>query len=703
MNPPPATAPAVARRRGRAGLPALRRRLGQGCARRARRPPTRAQRTDAADEEPASRAAAAVAVRPASSRRARARRRGRSRLRRAQPAAGAAGRRRPASPPRDSAPAAPTPPPPIAGADAPPPAIDRAAARRRRGARGGSQPGASRSSGSSQRARRRVPRRTSQAAEDLLRAPSRRARRCATCSKAVLRRPRPSSERREPAVRAGHRLPPARRRGPAHGHARPALALVQVTLDAERLDGRGGGGPRRRRHRRRAPSTPGTGSATRSCARTATARRLEALRAALDIRGRHERPRSAGAHPEGAWPTSAAWPSSSVSHFHVRYDGEEHEAVGREILRALERHYATLASALDYQPADTITVILFTREGYYNASGAPRLVGRRLRRHRRPHPHPHRRPHHQPHADMDGTLIHELTHAFVADRTRGVAPRDDPRGPGPVHGGQAPRVRCSRASSSGPGRRAHRRRGRLLPGRAVVRGVPDREPRPGRHERPAQGHGRDGQRGRGLPPGPRHAATRRGAGLGRAPPAARQRPAQPAASAAASNAARRASGSEVERQAGARSQSPAARPQREEHAHVGGQHRLQRPPPAARGSSRGGPCARAGRPGCTSWSLPIRARSLARASATSRPPRRSTRPWLQRLRARPDAALGHGVDLLVRLLPALGRLASRSPGRTRPSASGLRAAPRPSRAGTRRTGRRAAPRVRISLVMPSLS
>jgi hypothetical protein len=25
---------------------------------------------------------------------------------------------------------------------------------------------------------------------------------------------------------------------------------------------------------------------------------------------------------------------------------------------------------------------------------------------------------------MDGTLIHELTHAFVADRSRGVAPRD---------------------------------------------------------------------------------------------------------------------------------------------------------------------------------------------------------------------------------------------------------------------------------------
>jgi hypothetical protein len=32
-----------------------------------------------------------------------------------------------------------------------------------------------------------------------------------------------------------------------------------------------------------------------------------------------------------------------LSHFNVRYDGGEHEAVGREILRALEQHYATLA------------------------------------------------------------------------------------------------------------------------------------------------------------------------------------------------------------------------------------------------------------------------------------------------------------------------------------------------------------------------
>jgi hypothetical protein len=113
-----------------------------------------------------------------------------------------------------------------------------------------------------------------------------------------------------------------------------------------------------------------------------------------------------------------------LSHFHVRYDGEAHEAVGREILRALERHFATLAGSLDHQPTATIPVILFTREGYYTSSGVPAWAGGHFDlldgRIRVPigglgaglTP------------DMDNTLIHELTHAFVHDRTRGTAPRE---------------------------------------------------------------------------------------------------------------------------------------------------------------------------------------------------------------------------------------------------------------------------------------
>ena len=114
----------------------------------------------------------------------------------------------------------------------------------------------------------------------------------------------------------------------------------------------------------------------------------------------------------------------TLSHFNVRYDGEAHESVGHEILRTLERHYATLVGSLDHQPASAISVVLYTNQAYYDASGAPAWSGGAFDtldgRIRVPiggltaslTP------------DMEGTLLHELTHAFVADLTHGLAPRD---------------------------------------------------------------------------------------------------------------------------------------------------------------------------------------------------------------------------------------------------------------------------------------
>jgi tetratricopeptide (TPR) repeat protein len=113
-----------------------------------------------------------------------------------------------------------------------------------------------------------------------------------------------------------------------------------------------------------------------------------------------------------------------LAHFHVRYDGEAHEDVGREILRVLDRHYATLVRTFDHQPAAPIPVILLSRESYYDATGAPAWSGGQydsfdgrvripiggLDRSLTP--------------DLDETLIHELTHAFVADISRGLAPRE---------------------------------------------------------------------------------------------------------------------------------------------------------------------------------------------------------------------------------------------------------------------------------------
>ena len=113
-----------------------------------------------------------------------------------------------------------------------------------------------------------------------------------------------------------------------------------------------------------------------------------------------------------------------LAHFTVHYDGEAHEDVGREILRVLDRHYATLVTALDHQPKARISVILFSQQGYFDASGAPAWSGgaydgidgkirlpiggltTSLTQ------------------EMDETLLHELTHAFIAERTRNLAPRD---------------------------------------------------------------------------------------------------------------------------------------------------------------------------------------------------------------------------------------------------------------------------------------
>jgi hypothetical protein len=115
---------------------------------------------------------------------------------------------------------------------------------------------------------------------------------------------------------------------------------------------------------------------------------------------------------------------AKLAHFHVRYDGDAHEDVGREILRLLDRHYATLARSFDHEPGQPIPVILLSRESYYDATGAPAWSGGQYDsfdgRVRIPiggltaalTP------------DLDETLVHELTHSFVNDLSGGAAPRE---------------------------------------------------------------------------------------------------------------------------------------------------------------------------------------------------------------------------------------------------------------------------------------
>jgi len=165
----------------------------------------------------------------------------------------------------------------------------------------------------------------------------------------------------------------------------------------------------------------------------------EVLRSALEIKDDMQT-RALLARVEKGLEDERGMTEQQLSHFHVRYDGDAHEDVGREILRALERHYATLSRALDHQPPNAIPVILFSRQGYFDASGAPAWAGGNydgidgriripiggLTASLTPY--------------MEGTLIHELTHAFIFDRSRGVAPRE-------VHEGLAQYMEGKRSAS----------------------------------------------------------------------------------------------------------------------------------------------------------------------------------------------------------------------------------------------------------------
>lgn len=110
--------------------------------------------------------------------------------------------------------------------------------------------------------------------------------------------------------------------------------------------------------------------------------------------------------------------------FTLRFEGDEVADVGEAILDVLDRHRATLAATFLHEPEAPIPVILFSREAYHDATGAPAWSGGAfdatdgrvripiggLERGLPP--------------GLDGVLIHELTHAFVADLSKGVCPRD---------------------------------------------------------------------------------------------------------------------------------------------------------------------------------------------------------------------------------------------------------------------------------------
>jgi hypothetical protein len=113
------------------------------------------------------------------------------------------------------------------------------------------------------------------------------------------------------------------------------------------------------------------------------------------------------------------------SHFSIRFEGQEDAALGNALLRVLEDKHSMLARVLDFEPAREIPVLLYPRETFRSISNAPEWAGgyysgsdRRIRIGTRD-----LSPGFVP-VDLERTLTHELTHAFIHARTRGVVPDD---------------------------------------------------------------------------------------------------------------------------------------------------------------------------------------------------------------------------------------------------------------------------------------
>jgi tetratricopeptide (TPR) repeat protein len=113
-----------------------------------------------------------------------------------------------------------------------------------------------------------------------------------------------------------------------------------------------------------------------------------------------------------------SYKENESSHFTLRYSGSAEPALARDVLHTLEAHYSAIESELNFAPADSIGVVLYTQQAFADITRAPGWVGAlndgRIR---------------VPVQGLSGVtpelsrvLKHELTHSFVGQKTRGHAP-----------------------------------------------------------------------------------------------------------------------------------------------------------------------------------------------------------------------------------------------------------------------------------------
>ena len=345
-----------------------------------------------------------------------------------------------------------------------------------------------------------------------------------------------------------------------------------------------------------------------------------------------------------------------LAHFHVRYDGEAHEDVGREILRVLERHYATLVRTFDHQPAAPIPVILLSQRELLRRHRRAGLVGRRsTTTSTAASASPSAGSPTSLTPELDGTLIHELTHAFVADLSRGLAPREIHEGLAQCMEGERLETRLGDEGSARPGRRPHPgRRGRSTSRRSPSSRTSIAQRGQGGINELLRAMARDRQRRRGLSPGLRRRPSRSSAA----------RLGEPACGSATAADGRLSANAQVERQrARSAPRSPSARAQRRNDAPRAARAARARTSSSCRSISVSRRPFRSGQHDETDLLASSGCRRVSRGDGDRRRPgrrARSTRPTVERLGARPHAALRHGVDLAGRPLPPLGGLARRT-------------------------------------------
>ena len=113
-----------------------------------------------------------------------------------------------------------------------------------------------------------------------------------------------------------------------------------------------------------------------------------------------------------------SYKENESAHFNLKYNGAAEPSLARDVLHTLERHFSDIESQLGYTPPDSIGVILYTQQAFSDITQAPGWVGAlndgRIR---------------VPVQGLSGVngelsrvLKHELTHSFIKQKTRGLAP-----------------------------------------------------------------------------------------------------------------------------------------------------------------------------------------------------------------------------------------------------------------------------------------